>query len=95
MAKFTELSWRGFWIATICLFGIVFATYHSIYVMPDAFSVSVGSMIGSYFAGFALWQITKFKMGVERAPEKRYFIFVVACLSIAIHLWQELSKLTL
>lgn len=84
MAKFTELSWRGVWIGTTCLFGVVFFVNYRLYVMPDALSMTIGALLGSYLFGWLVWRITKLKMGSERAPEPRYFVFVLACLSAAV-----------
>lgn len=92
MAKLTELSWRGFWIGTTLLFGVVFFANYSLYVMPDALSVSVGSMLGSYLFGWLVWRVVKLKMQ-QRAPEPRYFVFVLACLAIAATILPHVVKL--
>lgn len=93
MAKLTELSWRGFWIGTACLFGVVLFINYRLYVMPDALSMAIGAMLGSYLLGWLVWRITKLIMGSERAPEPRYFVFVLACLSVVTTILPNVAKL--
>ena len=94
MAKLTELSWRGFWVGTTCLFGLVFLVNYRLYVMPDALSMAIGAMLGGYLFGWLVWRLVKLKMG-QRAPEPRYFVFVLACLSVAATILPHLAKLFL
>lgn len=93
MAKLTELSARGFWIATACLFAVVFLVNYFVYVMPDVLSMTVGLMLGAYLFGWLAWLVTRQVMGRERAPEPRYFVFVLACLSAAAAILPQVSKL--
>ncbi|HYA28292.1 MAG TPA: hypothetical protein VEI95_05700 [Acidobacteriota bacterium] len=93
MAKLTELSRRGFWIGTACLFGVVFLFNYNFYVMPNALSMSVGLLIGCYLFSWLAWYITKWIRGSERAPEPRYFVFVLACIGAALSILQEVMKL--
>ena len=90
MAKLTELGWRGFWIGTILLFGVVFLVNYSLYVMPDALSVTVGSMLGIYLFSWLVWWVVKLIIK-QRAPEPRYFIFVLACISMAVTILRHLA----
>ncbi len=92
MAKLTELSWRGFWIGTTLLFGAVFLVNYRLYVMPDALSMAIGAMLGSYLFGWLVWRVVKLKMQ-QRAPEPRYFVFVLACLSMAAIILPHVAKL--
>jgi hypothetical protein len=82
MARFTELSSRGFWIGTAILFGVVFLINYNLYVMPDAFSVTLGTLLGSYLFAWIVWWVVKLIMKA-RAPERRYLVFLLACLSAA------------
>lgn len=91
MAKFTELSWRGFWIGTSVLIGAAFLINYHVYAMPDALSMTIGTMLGSYLFGWLVWRVIKLRMG-QRAPEPRYFVFVLACLSAAATIFPHLPR---
>ncbi len=47
MASLTALNWRGFWIGTATIFGLLFLLNYHLYVMPDALSVTVGGLAGA------------------------------------------------
>ena len=91
MAKFTELTLDGFCIGTAVLFSIVFFINANLYTMPDALYTSMGAMVGYYLFGWFVWRVVKLKMGPS-APQQRYFVFLLACLSAAASILQGLSK---
>jgi uncharacterized membrane protein YccC len=92
MTRLTEIGWKGFWGGTAVLFGLVFAVHYNLYVMPDALSTTIGTLIGSYLFAWVVWRLVKFKMAA-RAPEPRFFVLVLATLSSFAALFPELSKL--
>ena len=47
MASLTALNWRGFWIGTATIFGLLFLLNYHLYVMRDALSVTVGGLAGA------------------------------------------------
>lgn len=92
MTTLTALTWRGFWIGTATLFGLLFLLNYHLYVMPDALSVTVGGLIGAFIFAWVVWRITKFIMK-ERTPESRYFILIIAALSVVASAYPGLAKL--
>lgn len=94
MEKIPELSRRGFRIGTTCLFGVVFLINYRLYVMPDALVMAIGVILGSYLFSWLVWRIAKLKMK-QRAPEPRYFIFVLGCISVATTILPHIAELFL
>lgn len=92
MAGLTALTWRGFWIGAVVLYGLFFLLNYHLYVMPDALFVTVGGFIGAFVFAWLVWCVTKFIMK-ERAPESKYFILVLASLSVVASSYSGVVKL--
>lgn len=73
------------------LFGIVFFFDYRRYVMPDAASTSLGTLMGIYLVAWLLFRAVKFKMH-ERAPQNNYFILVTAAVLTGLHLFTQLTR---
>ena len=92
MANLTALTWRGFWIGTAILFGLLFLLNYHLYVMPDALSVTVGGLAGAFIFAWLAWLVTKLTMK-ERTPEYRYFILTIAALAVVATAYPGIAKL--
>ena len=86
------VSWKGFWIGAASLFALFFLLNYHLYVMPDALSVTVGGLIGSFLFAWVVWWLAKLVFK-DRIPERRYFILVIAALSVAASAYPGIAKL--
>ena len=74
-----NLTWVRFTIGIAALFSLLFLLNYNLYVMPDALSVTAGSLIGIFVCTWLGWMLTKFKMK-ERSPEFKIFFLSIASL---------------
>jgi hypothetical protein len=88
--KLNEISPTGAWIAAAVLFAVYFTVNYRLYGMPDAFSISLGGVIGSYLFAWIIWRVVKLSAG-PRAPQGRFIIVVIASISVALQIFQHVS----
>ena len=92
MSKSSKLSVRGFWIGTGVMFCVVTLIHSHFYVIPDAISTATGTMLAAYIMSYIVWHVAKYIIAPERVPERLWFIFVFACVLVAIIVWNNFKS---
>jgi uncharacterized membrane protein YccC len=92
MFSLKNLTWFGFFVGIAVLISLVFLLNYNLYVMPDALSVTGGSLIGYFFCTWIAWIITKFKMK-ERRPEFKFFFLSIASIFTLLASFSGIQKL--
>jgi hypothetical protein len=87
-----NLNWFEFFLGVAVLLSLVFLLNYNLYVMPDALSVTGGSLIGYFFCTWIAWSITKFKMK-ERHPEFKFFFLSITSIFALIASFSNIVKL--
>lgn len=80
-----KISWTPFWLGIAGLFAVVLYVDYRRYVMPDAVSTSVGTVIGTMAGTWILWRIIKFALP-KIAPDARVFVLVCTGLVVVVQL---------
>lgn len=92
MKQSKSLSWLWFWVGFATLFALMFTLNYNVFVMPDALSLTAGGVLGSYLFAYIVWVVTRFAMKA-RTPEYKFFVSVLAALSVASQAFPLITKL--
>ena len=87
-----NLTWVKFSAGIAILFSLLFLLNYNLYVMPDALTVTAGSLTGTSLFTWLGWKLTKFKMK-ERSPEFKIFFLSIASLLILTSSFSGILKL--
>lgn len=78
-----RLSAKGFWGCTALVLVLLFLIDRHYFVMPDALSVAVGGLIGTYLISWLIWQLVRWRMK-DRAPDSRYFVVALSAVLLTV-----------